>query len=336
MNVGPILVVDDEPLNLDALRHVLSRDYRLVYARNGQEALTAAVTHRPALVLLDIQMPDMDGYSTCLALKRNPATAHIPVIFVTSMGDVWDEAKGFECGAVDYIVKPIAPATTQARVKTHLSLVQASQLAQSHHDAISMLGKAGHYNDNDTGVHIWRMASYARELAVAIGWDEEACRNLELAAPMHDTGKIGIPGEILRKPGKLDADQWEIMKTHTRIGYDILRMSHSPVFELAAEVALRHHEKWDGSGYPDGLSGERIPESARIVAIADVFDALMVRRPYKEPWPLEQVVAHMRQEAGTHFDARLIENFLAILPRIMNVKENWDAFEVTHGAAQLA
>jgi putative two-component system response regulator len=336
MNVGPILAVDDEPLNLDALRHVLGGDHRLVYARNGQEALAAATLHLPSLVLLDIQMPDMDGYSTCLALKRNPATAHIPVIFVTSMGDVWDEAKGFECGAVDYIVKPIAPATTRARVKTHLSLVHASQLEQSCHDAISMLGKAGHYNDNDTGVHIWRMASYARELAVAIGWSEEDCRNLELAAPMHDTGKIGIPGGILRKPGKLDADEWDIMKTHTRIGHDILRMSHSPVFALAAEVALRHHEKWDGSGYPDGLSGERIPESARIVAIADVFDALMVRRPYKEPWPLEQVVVHMRQEAGTHFDPRLIENFLAILPKIMSLKESWDAFEVTHGAAQLA
>lgn len=334
MNVGPILAVDDEPLNLDALRQVLSRDHRLVYARNGQEALAAALVHHPALILLDIQMPDMDGYSTCLALKRNPATAHIPVIFVTSMADVWDEAKGFECGAVDYIVKPITPATTQARVKTHLSLVQASQLEQSYHDAISMLGKAGHYNDNDTGVHIWRMASYARELALGIGWSAEDCRNLELAAPMHDTGKIGIPGEILRKPGKLDEEEWEIMKAHTRIGYDILRMSHSPVFEIAAEVALRHHEKWDGSGYPDGLSGEGIPESARIVAIADVFDALMVRRPYKEPWPIERVVTYMRQGSGSHFDPRLIDNFLAILPRIMNLKENWDVFEVTHGATE--
>ncbi|EYC52087.1 chemotaxis protein CheY [Hylemonella gracilis str. Niagara R] len=336
MKFGPILAVDDEPLNLDALRHVLSHDHRLVYARNGREALAAAAAHQPSLILLDIQMPDMDGYSVCLALKRDPATAHIPVIFVTGMGEVWDEAKGFECGAVDYIVKPIAPSTTRARVRTHLSLVHASQLEQSYHDAISMLGKAGHYNDNDTGVHIWRMASYARELASAVGWGAEACRDLELAAPMHDTGKIGIPGAILRKPGKLDANEWEVMKAHTRIGYDILRMGHSPVFELAAEVALRHHEKWDGSGYPDGLSGERIPESARIVAIADVFDALMVRRPYKEPWPLADVVAHLREEAGTHFDPRLIENFLAILPRIMSLKESWDAFEVTHGVAQLA
>lgn len=327
MPIGPILAVDDEPLNLDALRRVLGEDYRMIFARDGKEALKAAVKHLPSLILMDIQMPDMDGYSACLALKANPVTEHIPVIFVTSLSDTWDEATGFECGAVDYIVKPISPPVVRARVQSHLSMVKASQLEQSCQDAIYMLGKAGHYNDNDTGVHIWRMAAYASELAKAIGWSRESCRHLELAAPMHDTGKIGIPGAILRKPAKLDADEWRIMKTHTRIGYDILRMSRSPVFALAAEVALRHHEKWDGSGYPEGLAGDAIPESARIVAVADVFDALTMRRPYKEAWPVEQVLATLQEGAGVHFEPRLVSVFVSILPRILDLKAEWDARE---------
>lgn len=336
MATGTILVVDDEPLNLDALRQVLGQDYRLVFARNGKEALAAATKHSPSLILMDIQMPDMDGYSTCLALKSNPATESIPVIFVTSLGDVWDETTGFECGAVDYIVKPISPPVVRARVKTHLSLVQASQLEKSYHDAIHMLGKAGHYNDNDTGVHIWRMAAYARELAKTIGWRDEDANDLELAAPMHDTGKIGIPKEILCKPGKLDASEWEIMKTHTRIGHDILRKSNAPIFKLAAEIALCHHEKWEGSGYPDGLRGEAIPESARVVAVADVFDALTMRRPYKEAWPIERVVAALREGSGVHFDPRMVAAFLSILPRILEIKTNWDAFETNHDGEFIA
>ncbi|TCJ17183.1 response regulator [Parasulfuritortus cantonensis] len=336
MSNAPILIVDDEPLNLDALRHILEQDHRLVVARNGREALAAVAKHKPSLILMDIQMPEMDGYDACLALKADPATEAIPVIFVTSLSETWDEATGFECGAVDYIVKPVSPQVVRARVRTHLSLVRASDLERSYRDAIYMLGRAGHFNDNDTGVHIWRMAAYARELALAAGWHHDDCHNLELAAPMHDTGKMGIPGSILRKPGKLDADEWQVMKTHARIGYEILRGSDAPVFRLAAEVALRHHEKWDGSGYPDGLAGSAIPESARIVAIADVFDALTMRRPYKEPWPMAQVIAHMKQGAGNHFDPALIAHFTAILPRLLAIKAEWDAREAASGGAAAA
>lgn len=325
---GPILVVDDEPLNLDALRRVLSPHYRLVFARNGREALAATAKHKPSLVLLDVQMPGMDGYQTCKALKKDPPTAHIPVIFVTSLSESWDETAGFDCGAVDYIVKPISAAVVLARVKTHLSLVGVSRLEQSYHDAISMLGKAGHYNDTDTGVHIWRMAAYARELATAVGWSDERSRQLELAAPMHDTGKMGIPSTILRKPGKLDSAEWEIMKTHAQIGHDILCRSKAPVFVLAAEVALRHHEKWDGSGYPGGLSGRDIPESARIVAVADVFDALTMVRPYKQAWPVDRVVATLEEGRGKHFDPELVNVFLSILPRILAVRVEWDSREI--------
>ncbi len=327
MPIKPILVVDDEPLNLDAMRQILEKEYPLVFARNGQEALAAAAKHSPSLILLDIQMSHMDGYATCLALKAQAQFAHIPVIFVTSLSDAWDEARGFDCGAVDYITKPASPLVVRARVKTHLSLVRASQLEQSHRDAVHMLGMTGHYNDNDTGAHIWRMAALARELAATVGWSEQDCQMLELAAPMHDTGKVGIPSLILRKPGKLDASEWAIMKTHPRIGYDILSKSNAPVFQLAAEVALRHHEKWDGSGYPGGLSGEMIPESARIVAIADVFDALTMKRPYKEAWPLERVMDTLQEGSGTHFDPRLLKCFMDILPRIYRIKVEWDARE---------
>ncbi len=331
---GPLLIVDDEPLNLDAMRSILSGSYRLVYARNGSEAVAAAARHRPSLILMDIQMPDMDGYAACLALKEDVRTQHIPVIFVTSLTDSWDEAKGFECGAVDYITKPVSAHVVQARVRTHLSLVRASRLEQSHRDAIYMLGRAGHFNDNDTGVHIWRMGAIARELALAAGWNAEDSNSLELAAPMHDTGKIGIPGAILRKTGKLDPQEWEIMKGHSRIGHDILSKSDAPVFRMAAEIALRHHEKWDGSGYPDGLRANAIPESARIVAIADVFDALTMKRPYKEPWPTDRVVAQLRADSGTHFDPALLARFLKILPQVLSIKSSWDKRETGAGVPQ--
>lgn len=327
MPYGSILVVDDEPQNLAALEQILSGEHRLVFARNGAEALAATHKHAPSLILLDIQMPDMDGYAVCRALKADKRTAAIPVIFVTTLSEVGDEAAGFAAGAVDYIIKPVSPSIVSARARTHLSLVRATLLEQSYRDAIYMLGEAGHYNDNDTGVHIWRMAAYAAALAAACGWNANACQQIELAAPMHDTGKLGIPNAIMRKPGKLDADEWVIMKTHPRIGHDILAKSDAPVFQMAAEIALRHHERWDGSGYPDGLAGESIPESARIVALADVFDALSMKRPYKEAWPLERVMATIQESNGSHFEPRLVAIFVSILPRIVEIKAAWDSRE---------
>jgi len=325
---GPILIVDDEAANLALLRQILSPEYPLVFARNGNEALAAAAKHRPALILLDIQMPDMDGYTACRQLKADPVTESIPVIFVTGLSDVGDETAGFEAGAVDYIVKPVSPPIVRARVRTHLSLVSAAQLKRSYHDAIYMLGEASEFKDTDTGVHIWRMAGYSSALAAACGWDAAACRQLELAAPMHDIGKLSIPDAILHKPGKLDAEEWTVMQTHSTVGYKILsKSSAAPILQMAATVALRHHEKWDGSGYPDGLAGEEIPEMARIVAIADVFDALSMTRPYKEAWPLDRVMDTMTSSAGTHFDPRLIEHFVRIQPQIVAIMDEWNARE---------
>lgn len=327
MNSGKILCVDDEPINLGLLRSVLQDDYKLVYARSGAEALQAVSKHRPALILLDVVMPDMSGYEVSRRLRQSAAGRRIPVIFVSSRGDELDEQAGFDAGGVDYITKPISPPIVRARVRTHLSLVDAAELEASHRAAIHMLGEAGHYNDTDTGMHIWRMAAYCRRLAEAAQWSVQEAGLLELAAPMHDTGKIGIPDAILKKPGKLDPQEWEIMRTHSRIGHEILRRGDAGLFQLAAEVALRHHERWDGSGYPDGLAGESIPESARIVAIADVFDALTTRRPYKEPWPLERVMATLDEAAGSHLDARLIGAFKGVLPEILEIKAHWDARE---------
>lgn len=323
MTNGPILVVDDEPYNLAVFSQILEPHYKLVFARNGIDALAAVKKHHPSLILLDIQMPGMDGYQVCEAVKADPVSTDIPVIFVTALTDLGDEEKGFALGCVDYLSKPVTPSIALARVKTHLSLVRASLLEKSHRDAIFMLGEAGHFNDDDTGDHIWRMAAYASLLAKEFGWKEQAVEALGLAAPMHDTGKIGIPDAILRKPGKLDAEEWTVMHRHCQFGHEILSKSDAPLFVLAAEVALRHHEKWDGSGYPDGLSGMMIPESARIVAIADVFDALTMARPYKQAWPVEAAFDEIQQGAGRHFDPQLAACFLDIKSRVLDVKRRW-------------
>ena len=329
MPSGPILIVDDEPNNLAVMRQILKDDYPLVFANSGTSAVEAELKHRPSLILLDIQMPDVDGLAVCRQLKANPATESVPIIFVSALTDVGDEAAGFTAGCVDYILKPVSVPIVRARVRTHLSLVRASELEKGHLAAISMLGEAGHYNDADTGVHIWRIAAFSGALAKAIGWPAKDVAMIELAAPMHDTGKIGIPDAILRKPGPLDVTEWEVMKTHARIGYDILSKSDAPLFRMAREIALSHHEKWDGSGYPSGLKGEEIPESARIVALADVFDALSMKRPYKEAWSLDRVLATIDQGAGSHFDPRLIEAFHRILPDILEIKADYDAREET-------
>lgn len=324
MSHGPLLIVDDEPANLALLRRILEPEYKLMFARNGVDALELAFKHHPGLVLLDIQMPGMDGYAVCRALKANPPTESIPVIFVTSLSELGDEMVGFEAGCVDYLTKPVSGGIVRARVRTHLSLVQAKQLEKSHRDALSMLGKAGHYNDSDTGLHIWRMAAYARRLAMAVGWPHDRCGLLELAAPMHDTGKIGIPDAVLRKPYALDAGEWVIMRAHCRIGYEILSSSDASIFRLAAEIALHHHEKWDGTGYPMGLVGEAIPESARIVAVADVFDALTTKRPYKEVWPVEKAMAALREGSGRHFQPSLVEAFEECLVDMIGIKADWN------------
>ncbi len=330
MRPGLILIVDDEPTNLQVAREILSPHYSLIYANNGKNALVSALKHQPSLILMDIDMPDLSGYEVCKQLKNQPETEDIPVIFVSNLNEVGHEMIGFESGAIDYIVKPISPPILIARVKAHLSTVQLSKLEKSYRSAVYMLGTAGHFNDNDTGVHIWRMAAYARKLAESIGWNETLCKQIELAAPMHDTGKMGIPGQILRKPGKLDAAEWEVMKTHTTIGYSILNKSDAELFQMAAQIALRHHEKWDGSGYPDNLKGEAIPQVARIVAIADVFDALTMERPYKKAWPVQEALSFIQDNSGQHFDPELVPVFLNMQDALLQIKDRWEQAELSY------
>ena len=318
-----ILIVDDEPINLAAMEAVLTNDYRLYFAKDGTAALSAALRFQPSLILLDVQMPCINGYTVCRQLKADPRTEAIPVIFVTGLTDAGHEEEGFACGGVDYIAKPISSPLLKARIKTHLSLVRASVLDRSYRDAIHMLGEAGHYNDTDTGVHIWRMGEYSGIIAAAYGLDAEQCALIELAAPMHDTGKIGVPNAILKKPGKLNPEEWVQMQQHCQMGHDILAKSDAPVFQLAAEVALHHHEHWDGNGYPHQLRGEAIPVPARIVALADVFDALTSKRPYKEAWPIDSAIATVRAQAGSHFDPQVVQAFEAALPKIEQVSARW-------------
>lgn len=322
-----ILVVDDEPNNLQVLRQILKGHYQLMFAPNGEKALEATTKHHPDLILLDIMMPGMSGYEVCEQLKANPDTGKIPVIFVSAMGETEDEARGFDVGAVDYIQKPVSAPIVLRRVKTHLSLVHAQELEKSQRETILMLGEAGHYNDTDTGAHIWRMAAYARAIAVAVGWSEDDADMLELAAPMHDMGKIGVPDEILKAQRKLEPEEWEIMKAHSQIGYSILKKGNSPLIKMAADIALSHHEKWDGTGYPNGIAGDSIPEVARIAALADVFDALTMKRPYKEPWSDEAAFAEISKSAGTHFEPRLVEAFESIHLQIVEIKTEWNKKE---------
>ncbi len=324
MTSRPILCVDDEPSNLALLRQILHQDYPLAFAKSGTEALRGVARHSPALILLDVDLPDIDGYAVARTIKQEPRSAAVPIIFVSAKNKETDEDVGFDAGGVDYITKPYSPCVLRARIRTHLSLVTSSALADSYRDAIKMLGIAGHYSDSDTGSHIWRMAAYVGALAEAAGWTPEDAKLLEEAAPLHDTGKIGIPDAVLKKPGPLNEEEWAIMRRHPQIGHDILTRSKAPLFRLAAEVALYHHERWDGCGYPFGLAGEKIPESARIAAVADVFDALTNRRPYKEAWSIEQAIVYLGEVAGTHLDRRLVDIFISILPRILQIKSYWE------------
>ncbi|WP_404340452.1 two-component system response regulator [Pseudoalteromonas mariniglutinosa] len=316
-----ILVVDDEPANLKVMRQVLANEYRLSFAKSGPLALQLIKNDPPQLILLDIMMPDMNGFEVCKILKADPNTAHIPVIFVTALAHEQDESAGFAVGGVDYITKPISPAIVKARVKTHLSLVQAEQLKQAHVDLVERLGRAAEYKDTDTGEHIVRMSQYSKLLALAYGLSEQQAELIKQAAPMHDVGKIGIPDAILLKPGRLTADEFACMQQHAVIGAKILANSSSPLLQLAHTLALEHHEKWDGSGYPYGLKAEQISLEARIVMIADVFDALTSVRPYKKAWSVNDAIEFMSQQAGKHFDPRLIGLFIEQLDNIVAIRD---------------
>lgn len=331
-----ILVVDDTPDNIHVMGGILRADYEVKAALNGEKALSIANSRpKPDMILLDIMMEGMDGYEVCRQLKADPATSDIPVIFVTAKGEEADEQYGFELGAVDYITKPVSPSIVQARVRTHLALYdqnrelmlkvgqRTEELNTTRMEIIRRLGRAAEYKDNETGLHVIRIGHFSRLLAQAYGGNDGWVEMLLNAAPMHDVGKIGIPDNILLKPGKLNAEEWEIMKKHTVFGAEIIGDHPSPLLQMSYRIALTHHEKWDGSGYPKGLAGEEIPLEGRIVAVADVFDALTTVRPYKRAWSVADAVKLINDTSGSHFDPALVELFNEALPGILEIKDQY-------------
>ncbi|WP_020165529.1 HD domain-containing phosphohydrolase [Methyloversatilis discipulorum] len=336
-----ILVADDTPENIDLLSALLRQDYRVKVATSGEKALAIVnSTEPPDLILLDIMMPGMNGYDVCRRIKANPDRRGIPIIFVTAMTSIEDERLGLEVGAVDYITKPISPPIVSARVRTHLALYdqtraledrvreRTAELFASRQQIIRRLGRAAEFRDNETGNHVIRMSYYARLIAQAIGLGPEATELLFNTASMHDIGKIGIPDAVLLKPGPLSKAEWAVMRQHPEIGAEIIGEHDDELLQTARTIALTHHERFDGSGYPRGLIGENIPLFGRIVAIADVFDALMTARPYKPAMPIDETLQVMGRNTGLHFDPALMEVLPSVLPDMLRINAT---YADTHG-----
>jgi putative two-component system response regulator len=344
-----IMVVDDTPANLKLLGQMLQSQGRRVLAfPHGQMALNAAAKTPPDLILLDINMPDLNGFEVCRRLKADPLLAGIPVIFISALTDTMDKVKAFAAGGVDYVTKPFQFEEVNARVVTHLRLrlLQAElethnrqlealvkekvkEISDSQLATIHALSKLAESRDDDTGEHIERTQSTCRMLAEALARDPryEAridqlfVENLFHASPLHDVGKVGIVDSILLKPGALTREEFEIMKTHASIGANTLMVVHNKYpkntfLKMGIAIARSHHERWDGSGYPDGLAGERIPLSARIMAVADVYDALRSRRPYKPAFAHDRCVKIISEGSGRHFDPGVVDAFLEVESRL--------------------
>lgn len=367
MGTATLLVVDDTPENLSLMSGLLKDNYQVRVAINGDRALSIAMSESPPdLILLDIMMPEMDGYEVCRRLKANPATRDIPIIFLTARSSIEDEQKGLEMGAVDYITKPINPPIVLARVAAQLSLKASTDFLREKNEflnekndylreknaflrdkndflehevvrrtqevtaiqdvTILVMASLAETRDAETGNHIRRTQHYVRALAIRLkphprfeGFLSD--HNIDMlfkSAPLHDIGKVGIPDRILLKPGRFTVEEFEIMKTHTTLGRDAIAQAEASLgtrvefLTMAKDIALFHQEKWDGSGYPAGLRGDAIPVSARLMAIADVYDALISRRVYKEPIAHEQAVHIIANGRGSHFDPDMVDGFIQI------------------------
>jgi len=345
-----ILVVDDEDRNLRLMKLLLtSFGYDVLTASNGEEALEKVHDIPPDVILLDIMMPKIDGIEVAKQLKKEEETKIIPIVMVTALNEVEDRVKALEAGADDFLNKPVDKTELRARVqslvkvkdcndhmrnyqkeleaevaKRTIQLRQAlKKLKEVSLESICHLCRAAEYRDENTGDHIKRMSQYTSAVARKMGLNKQTVEDLLYTAPMHDAGKIGIPDHILLKPGKLNDKEWEIMKQHTIIGAQILAGSGAKFIKLAQIIALTHHEKWDGNGYPKGLKGSKIPLVGRIAAIADVFDALTSRRPYRmKPFSLEEAFDYIKEERGRQFDPKVVDAFFAAKDEILSVKEN--------------
>ena len=345
MTLPQVLIVDDNPENLTVIGELLLPHHAVRAANSGERALRLALlAPRPDLILLDVMMPDMDGYTVLQRLRSRSETADIPVIFLTALDSAEDEERGLQLGAMDYITKPIRAPILLARVRTQLELKQARDLMRDRNHwleaevqrrmvdslrvqdvTIHALARLAETRDPETGNHLLRTQGYVRSLALHLRRDPHFAgliddRQVDLlvkSAPLHDIGKVGIPDSVLLKPGKLDAAEWAIMKTHAQIGAEAIEHAEQDVAQpveflhFAKQIARSHHERWDGSGYPDGLAGEAIPLSARLMAVADVYDALITRRVYKAPMTHDAACALIVAERGRHFDPAMVDAFIA-------------------------
>jgi putative two-component system response regulator len=346
-----ILVVDDEERNLQLMQDILllQEDYEVTLASDGQQALDRVQENPPDVILLDVNMPRKDGFEVARELKGRDETKHIPIVMVTGLSAVEHRIRALEVGADDFLAKPVDMMEVVARVRSlvkvkayhdHMRDYQRAleaevakrteQLQQAFEkikvfslDTIYRLSRAAEYKDEDTGEHLQRMSRYAAAVASRLGLKDKTVEAILYASPMHDVGKIGIPDRILLKPGRFDDEEWEIMKQHTTIGGRILEGSTGGFIKLAEVIAVTHHERWDGTGYPRGLKGAKIPLVGRITAIADVFDALNSKRPYKEPFPVEESLRMVKAGRGTHFDPDVVDAFFAVEDEILAIKNRY-------------
>ena len=351
-----ILVIDDTPANLALLANLLRETYEVCIANHGQKGLTLAFSDLPDLILLDVMMPDMDGWEVCRRLKSDPRTFRIPVIFLTAKASQEDEEFGLSLGAVDFITKPISPPIVLARIKTHLQNKAWQDFLQDQNDwlqvevlrrlsevnrlqdaSIWVMVSLAEFRDECTGYHIRRTQEFVRMLAEHLALESSYAAQLtahdieQLAksAPLHDIGKIAIPDHILLKPDKLSIEEFSIMKTHAERGFEMLKTAGSYMGEQgdfllrSMEIARHHHEKWDGSGYPDGLAGTSIPLSARLMAVADVYDALITKRPYKKPFTHEAALQFIEGNSGSHFEPRMVQALVALQSRFIEISKQW-------------
>lgn len=350
-----ISIVDDEPINLMILKKLLSPSFLIRAYKSGAELLQAVEKGiKPDLILMDIIMPGMDGYETLSELRKDPANLGIPVIYISALDSLFDEEKGFHLGAVDYITKPFRPGIVLARVNAHLELKQARDRLKNQNEwleaevkrrmvenqmiqdtTLNVFAELVETRDNDTANHVLRTQNYVRIIAERLQKNEkfkshlgdDTIERIVKAAPLHDIGKIGIPDAILLKPGKLDDEEYEVMKTHCKIGGNAIRLAINKTLsvnktdneqgeitalyflEEAERIMNYHHERWDGKGYPEELYGDEIPISARIMALADVFDALTTVRPYKKAWSMDAVVDYILEQKGLQFDPDVVDAF---------------------------
>jgi putative two-component system response regulator len=346
-----IMVVDDEPANVQLLLRALENEgfTSIKSTTDPREAVDMYQSFSPDLVLLDLRMPFLDGFQVMEKLKEFEEGSYIPVLVLTAQSDDETQMRALNAGAKDFLGKPFNLTEVVCRIRNMLEvrllhnkikdhnktlelevkkrtaeLVSANEkLKRGNEEVIKRLGRAAEYRDNETGNHVLRMSHFSMKLGEAVGMSEADCRTLLLASPMHDLGKIGIPDNILLKPARLNEEEWEIMKTHAAIGGEILSGGTEELITMAEVIALTHQEKWDGSGYPNGLQGKDIPLVGRITAICDVFDALTSERPYKKAWSIEETVNLMKSESGKHFDPELIPLFLEILPEVLKIKDQF-------------